>query len=324
MLYYKPNKEILKELDTLVYGHKEAKKSLISLVNRSKMRHNQKWLRMLGKEFLINPAKCLLIGQSGTGKTHLIEALSSLVDFPLLKLDATKLNPTGASGGIKENDIKKLVVTKAEECLQNKKGYYHSLEGTIDQMVIFIDEIDKLGRSFDSTGNWNDHVQSNFLTFFDNKDDFAGVSFIFAGAFNEITNKNIKTNASIGFTQSKDVIKKIDDIDTKVITSGLLPELVGRMTSIVEMEKFTELDYRRILLERLLPKKQMDLLYFNITKTDLPEESIERMIKMAVGSGQGVRALKRELDKEFLDREFEYEELEALEYKPSKDLFDEF
>lgn len=312
MLHYKTNKDILKELDLLVYGHQEAKKALITLVNRSKLYHNQRWIRMISKEYLIQPSKCLLIGQSGTGKTHLITVLADILDFPLIKLDATKLNPTGASGGIKEEDIKRMIIKKAEELCEKKKGYYHSVEGTIDQTVVFIDEIDKLGRAFDSTGNWNDHVQSNFLTLFDNKSEFAGVSYIFAGAFNEITKAERNTSNSIGFINDLKTSK--EHIDTRIVKCGLLPELVGRLTSIVELDQFTEKDYRHILVNILLPKKQMDMIYFNIAKIDLTDAKINTIVKIAMDSGQGIRALKRELDREFLEMEFNYEEVPQLEY----------
>lgn len=305
MLHGKRNSEILQELGTNVEGHIEAKKALISLINRSKIRHHQKWIERIHKDFLITPQKVLLIGQSGTGKTHLVECLQDILDFPLIRIDATKLNPTGATGGIKEEDLQKTIRAKAKEWHEARRGYYHSVEGTIDQMVVFIDEIDKLGRSFESSGSWNTHVQSNFLTLFDNKTEFAGVSFIFAGAFTEITKVDNKEK-SIGFTKSKDTRSR-GEIDELVVKAGLIPELVGRINSIVELDRFSEYDYYDILTQRLVPAKLLELAFFNIFDSGLDEDKLRGMAKKAYDSGQGIRSLQRQLNKEFLEAEFDNE-----------------
>jgi ATP-dependent Clp protease ATP-binding subunit ClpX len=306
MLHNKRNNEILAELDSYVDGHVEAKKALISLVNRSKIRHHQKWIELIHRDYLITPHKLLILGQSGTGKTHMVESLQQILDFPLIRLDATKLNPTGAGGGVKEEDVRKQIRAKADEWCKSRKGYYHSIDGTIDQMVVFIDEIDKIGKSFESSGNWNNHVQSNFLTLFDNKAEFAGVSFIFAGAFTDITKKDTPLSNSIGFTREVKTRTKAE-LDEQIVKAGLIPELVGRLTNIVELERFTELDYYKILTERLIPAKLQELAYFNIFDTELSEERLKEMAKSAYDSGQGIRSLHRQLNKEYLDAEFENE-----------------
>lgn len=311
MIFDKPNKEILELLNKLVYGHYEAKKSLINLVNRSKIRHHQRWGQQLHKDYWIEPSKVLLVAESGTGKTHLVESLAQILDFPLVKVDATKFVPTGGSGGIKEQDLQKMIRDKAAEYCQNKKGYYHSVEGTIDQTVVFVDEIDKLAQSFESSGNWNQHVQSNFLTLFDNKDEFAGVSFIFAGAFSHIIRES-NASSSIGFLNDicsePENSGKIPDLEDKIIKLGIIPELLGRISSIVELDKFSIVDYYEILVNVILPKKILDLSYFGVMDSGLLEEDLMKIAETASKSGQGIRSLKRQLDKHFLEAEFQYED----------------
>lgn len=321
MLHNKRNSEILAELDGYVDGHTEAKKALISLVNCSKIRHHQKWIERIHKDYLIPAHKVLLIGQSGTGKTHLVESLQDLLEFPLIRLDATKLNPTGASGGVKEDDLRRQIKTKAKEWCEAKRGFYHSVDGTIDQMVVFIDEIDKIGKSFESSGNWNTHVQSNFLTMFDNKNEFAGVSFIFAGAFTDIT-KNETAKVQIGFTCDRSIIKSRQEIDEQVVKAGLIPELVGRLTNIVELDKFSEQDFYKILTERLIPAKLQELAFFNVFDSELSEERLKEMAKSAYNSGQGIRSLQRQLNKIYSDAEFdnEYKSHRARQIEHQEDL----
>ena len=316
MKHYKKNWEILEEFDSRVEGHTEAKKALINLVNRSKIRHHQRFIQQLHKDYLIDPANCLLIGGSGTGKTFLVETLQDIVPFPLIKIDATKLNPTGAGdGGIKSADLVNLIINNAKILAAQGRGYYHSEEGVIDQTVVFIDEIDKLANAWESSGKWNQQVQANFLTLFENRGRFAGVSFIFAGAFSGIENVKLtsKVNSSNGIGFNADISKKeaTDDcLDEAVVKYGLLPELVGRINHIVKLDKFTRKEYRDILMNRLVPKKIEELIYFHCLGFDLTEEDIERILDKVEASGQGVRYLKRELDRHIRDIEFNYERVD--------------
>lgn len=297
------NKLIMLSLEEYVYGHSEAKKALITMLQRSRMRHFQKYIKCMDNDFLVSPMKILLIAGSGIGKTHLLESLQKIVHFPLVKIDATHMNPMGSSGGVKVNDLKKMFLREAERCLDMYPYEYFSVDGCIDRMVCFVDEFDKLGTSFESSGNWNKHVQSNFLTTFDNKDELAGVSFVFAGAFDNITQK-VKKAASLGFSPDNREDKK-ELIDVRVLRSGLIPEIVGRMNYIVEMDQFTKEQFYNILVERVLPKKQLDLAAYHIFDVDVGEENLRRIAQEAEESGQGVRYLNRALDKIFLDMEYE-------------------
>lgn len=317
MLHHKSNRELLKEFNHKVEGHIEAKKALINLVNRSKIRHKQQYIDGLPKDKLITSSNCLLIGSSGTGKSFMVDTLREMIEFPLVKVDATKLNPSGAGeGGIKSSDLMKLIINNAKQLCAEKKHLYYSVLGTIAQTVVFVDEIDKISTKWESSGKWNSHVQANFLTLFENSDEFAGVSFIFAGAFTGIDEVELDSarSSSIGFNaEISKGNRVVGGLDEKVIKMGLIPELVGRISSIVQLDKFTKEDYRNILLNRLIPKKEEDLLYFNYGSVDLTESQIEDMLDKAMNSGQGVRFLKRELDAYLRDVEFSYEEY-PLEY----------
>lgn len=309
-------------MEEYVAGHMEAKKALISLVNRSKRRHRQKFgEQQMHDDYLLAPSKVLLLGASGTGKTHLVESLQKIVSFPLIKIDATKLNPTGASGGIKEKDLQDMIMAEARLWVANTKysgAEYNSIEGTVDQMVVFIDEIDKLGRSFDSSGNWNSHTQSNFLTLFDNKEEFSGVSFIFAGAFTSITGEDAKKSLSIGFHKHTASTNDVN-LDEQLVKAGLIPELVGRLTNIVALDKFTEEDFFQILKTRLHPKKEIDLASMGIFDLVLDEKRGREMAAHAFKSGQGIRALQRQLEKEYADLEFMHEEEQVFNLEYLKD-----
>lgn len=302
MHYPQSNALLLAELDKYVVGHLEAKKALIVMLGRSRLRSYQKHVKYMDNEFLISPLKVLLIGASGTGKTHLLDSLQRIAYFPIVKVDATHLNPTGGSGGITPKDLKKMIYEAALEACQTLPATYPIIEYAIDNTVVFIDEIDKLGRNFDSSGNWNKHVQSNFLTLIDNKDEYSGVSFVFAGAFEGIT-KIVDKPRSIGFTEHSTTTQK-ELLDNRILSTGLIPEIVGRINSIVELDVFTKKDLSKILTERIIPKKALDLAAYGVFNCDVSRKEINRIAEDAVKSGQGIRYLQREIDKKFLDLEF--------------------
>lgn len=299
------NKMLLAALDEYVTGHQEAKKALIVMLNRAKLRTHQKYVQGMESEFLVSPLKVLLIARSGTGKTHLVESLQKISMFPLLKIDATHLNPTGADGGIKPDKLKKMINDHATAMCTLYPEDFPYLEYAIEQTVVFVDEIDKLGQNFSSSGSWNKHVQSSFLTMFDNKDEYSGVSYIFAGAFDDITKHKVEGSPGIGFHHNNKEAAKEKNIEEQVLRSGLIPEIVGRMNSIIELDIFTKTHFENILRDRVLAQKYRDLAQLGIFNVELTDQEIEILAEKATKSTQGVRFLQREVDKLFLGMEFE-------------------
>ncbi len=313
------NKQVLEELSKRVIGHDHAKKVLINLVNRSKDRYHQKWA-LLVEEELTPLSNCLLIGDSGTGKTFLVESLSEVMEFPLVKIDATELNPTGASGGIKKKDLINKVIAHVKEVMEEEtvmkvadpsyRSKYHSFDGCLDQVVVFVDEIDKLGQQLSS--DWNAHVQANFLTLFENKGELSGITFIFAGAFTGLDKHGKVNKKPIGFDHPpEDPKAESGDLSQKIIKFGLIPELVGRMHNICLLDELKEAEYREILLATILPRVQKSLRFLDIPKFNLSEEQIEKLISNAIKSGLGVRALETGVNKILVDIEFDPEAYKA-------------
>lgn len=313
MIHNSTNLELLHELDKYVYGHTEAKKVLISLVNRSKIRYYQTWGMFIPEEFTVQALKCLLVGSSGTGKTHLVESLQKIVGFPLLKIDATTLTHTSASGGMKAGDLKKEIVKTAKKYMEQYPDTYHSLDGTVDQVVVFVDEFDKLSERYDGSSHstWNKSTQTHYLTLFESNDIFKSVSWIFAGAFSGMKpKKEEKAKKTLGFVRSEDIEEKSDEelLEQSIVKYGMIPELVGRLSAIVELDELTEDDYFKIIIENILPKKITEMSFFNIADYIPDQEALKKIAKKAAESGQGVRAVSRELDKYMRDLEFNYED----------------
>lgn len=306
MIHNKTNAEILKEFDKHVIGHTKAKKMLISLINRSKTAHYHKYL-LDDAENDIENMNCMLIGGSGTGKTYLVKVLQNLVSFPLIYVDATRLEPTGGSKTMDSKALLKIITDNAWSLVGKEHSQYHSLQGTIDQTVVFIDEIDKLAKPFESSGNWNTQIQSGLLSIIESQEQFSKVSFILAGAFSDLKPES-SFKAGIGFNREeiKEEEKQITDRD--IIGYGLMPELVGRLNNITCLDVLEYEDMEHILNKVLLPGKIAQLSKFVEIKDNIVTKEMEKeMIDKALVSGQGVRALKRELDTIFSDIEFDFE-----------------
>lgn len=269
-----------------VYGHAKAKRVLDVLINRSQERYYKKCV--VGESDYPERLNCLIVGPSGTGKTHLLKTKCREYDVPLLCIDATELMPTGNDSGLNRKQLKKLIMDTAKEYASKPK--YTSIEGVLNQMIVFVDEFDKLGVSFDSSGNWNKHVQANFLTMIENKEDLSGVSWVFAGAFSSFyTNRG--TSSQIGFfSESQNTFEELTD--QEIIKAGIIPEMMGRIPLIVELDEFTIDDYANIINTMLTAKYK-----------SLKDVNVSEVAEKAMISGQGVRSIIRQLEMTLIEHE---------------------
>lgn len=273
-----------------VYGHAKAKKVLDVLYNRSQERYYKKCIK--GETVYPERLNCLLVGPSGTGKTHLMKTFAETRNIPLLCLDATELMPTGNDTGINKKQLRKLIVDFANE--ETKKPQFHSPDGVLNQMFIFVDEFDKLATSFDSSGNWNKHVQSSFLTMIEDKYELSGISWVFAGAFSMVREDRARAK-SIGFF-SADKMEAVTDLLTEqdIIKAGIIPEMLGRIPLIVQLDEFTLTNYIEIVDNMLRDKYSV-----------LTNVNVKEVAETAMNSGQGVRSIIRQLEMALIDHESE-------------------
>ncbi len=303
-MYVQSNKMLMAILDEYVTGHADAKRALCVLLRRIQMRKYQKYVKGMHDDYLIKPLKLLLIGASGTGKTHAINTIKNHVGLPVISVDATDLGPTGATSGVSSHKLAKMIWEEASHLTKVMPGLYPSMDEAIDSTIVYIDEIDKLGTSFEATGNWNKHTQSNFLTLFDDAYDLSGVSFIFSGAFDSITREKKKAS-KLGFTHHVDTEDETEILDEQILKMGIIPELLGRINMIVQLDVFSVDDFINIIQERILPKKMMDLAAYGVFDVSIGDDDVQAIAERSVRSGQGVRYAHREIDRYFLSLEFE-------------------
>lgn len=295
----------LLEVQKHTHKHEKFIKVLINLVNRSKVRCDQMWEEGLSLDKCISNSNCMVVGKSGTGKTHTIETVCRIMKVHLVTVDATQLAPTSASG-TNQAKLIELIVDSAKDHFKNApKYYYRNVNEVLDQTIVFVDEIDKLAKEL-SSSNWQQHTQSNFLTLFENKvEELESLSWVFAGAFSELLkNKTSEKKRSIGFTGEIDDITKDWDIEKEIIKMGILPELIGRIHQVVELEELSIEDYREILDKLILPKKFKQLQVLGADTKPLYDLDLEAICNKAMKSEQGVRYLVKAIDSFLVDVEF--------------------
>jgi ATP-dependent Clp protease ATP-binding subunit ClpX len=135
--YQSPNKlpkpfEIKEFLDQYVIGQEPVKKKLAVAVYNHYKRIQMNKHRAGDVE--LAKSNIMLIGPTGTGKTLLAQTLARILDVPFAIVDATTLTEAGYVGEDVENIILRLLQNSDWDVQRAQQG------------IIYIDEIDKIGR----------------------------------------------------------------------------------------------------------------------------------------------------------------------------------
>ncbi len=124
--------ELKEYLDQYVIGQEATKKKLaVAVYNHYKRVQMNK---QRGGEVELSKSNILLIGPTGTGKTLLAQTLARILDVPFAIVDATTLTEAGYVGEDVENIILRLLQNSDWDVQRCQQG------------IIYIDEIDKIGR----------------------------------------------------------------------------------------------------------------------------------------------------------------------------------
>lgn len=307
--------DIKNELDKYVIGQDKAKKAVaVAVYNHYKRIGSRK----LFEEVEIDKSNILMLGSTGTGKTLIAQTLARFLEVPFTIVDATILTEAGYVGEDVENILVRLLQSADYDLQKAQKG------------IIYIDEIDKIGRKTSSPSITRDvsgeGVQQALLKILEGtissvppkggrkhpeqplvNVNTKDILFICGGAFDgleEIILSRIK-NGIMGFgaeVKGKEDMKIGDTLSlcepSDLIKFGLIPELVGRLPVVATLDELDEKALYSILIE---PKNSLIKQYKKLFEMDgvellFEEDAIKKVVELAKKRKTGARALRAILE----------------------------
>lgn len=317
-------KDIVAYLDERVIGQSEAKKRLAVAVSN----HYKRVLSNLcgagnDGEFAdvkIDKSNVLMLGNTGTGKTYLIQNIAEMLGVPCHIHDCTKLTESGYVGDDVENVLTGLLRAADFNVERAQVG------------IVCLDEVDKLAKKGNNVSITRDVsgegvqqgllkiVEGNVVGVMPNGGrkhpaeplvmvDTSNILFIGMGAFvglDKMVEKRTQTNERrVGFAMAKvtapektevNILDQVLPADLKRF--GMLPEFLGRFPVITHTNPLGKDDLVRIISEpkNAILKQYKKLMYIDGKKLVFTDDAIEAVADAAVITDTGARGLRSILE----------------------------
>ena len=313
--------QIKASLDEYVIGQDYAKKVMSVAVYN----HYKRVITNTMDEIEIDKSNMLMIGPTGSGKTHLVKTLARLLNVPLAICDATSLTEAGYIGDDVESVLSKLLANADNDVEKAERG------------IIFIDEIDKIAKKKNTTSRdvSGESVQQALLKLLEGSEvevpigassknamvpttmmDTRNILFICGGAFPEldkVIKERLKKQTSIGFrAELKDKYDNEEDIFKYVTIEdlrkfGMIPEFLGRLPILFTLSPLSKEMLVDILKEpkNAILKQYQKLLALDEVDLQFEDGALYAIAEKAMEKDTGARALRAIIEQFMLDIMFE-------------------
>ena len=328
--------EIKAYLDQYVIGQDSAKKYLSVAVYNHYKRLSQKTT----DDVEIEKSNIIIVGPTGTGKTLLAKSIAKLLKVPFAIVDATVLTEAGYVG----EDIESLLVRLLQACDYNVQE--------AERGIVFIDEIDKIARKGDNPSITRDvsgeGVQQGLLKLLEGSVvnvppqggrkhpdqkmipvDTKNILFICGGAFEGIERKiALRLNAQVVGYGSNSAARKIQRerllhyvAPQDLRSYGLIPEIIGRLPVLTNLEPLDRDALRRILTE---PKNAIVKQYKKLFKMDgveltFDDDTLDFVVDKAIEYKLGARGLRSIVETIMTDAMFDVPSDSVKKYRVTKE-----
>lgn len=310
-----PNPREIKEyLDQYVIGQERAKMTISVAVSN----HYKRIANMDdGDEVELEKSNCLLIGNSGVGKTVIGQTIARMLDVPFVIVDSTTLTEAGYIGDDAETIVTRLVQQAGYDIHKAERG------------IIFVDEIDKKAQRASSSGGRDvsgEGVQQALLKIIEGTDvripsnggkksmgqdtitvNTRNILFIFGGAFvgldKIVSKRKSGGGAKIGFNAVQEEKPDITGVEAgDLVQFGLIPELVGRIPVITTLNDLTEDQLVEIMTtpRNAITKQYRKLFSLDGVELSFSEDALREIAKLASKKKTGARGLRSIIEEKLI------------------------